>query len=79
MDILRAALEGAKKTRIGQRANVNPQSFKRMFHELLRGGFIVRYKNPDGDVLYTVTDRGKALLKVGETFYALLEKGPHTN
>lgn len=74
MDILEAAMGGAKKTRIGQRANLNPDMLNKHFLPLVKGGLIAKYKNPDGDDLYRTTDEGRALLKMGRAFYGLLSK-----
>lgn len=77
MNILEVVSGGAKKTQIIQRANLNYLTFKRIFPVLLEGGFIVEEEDPDGSVLYHLTDEGRALLKSGRAFYALLlERSP---
>ena len=64
-DILTEALNGANKTRIMYRANLNFVRFKRYFSELLDRGLIVEVDNPgSGGVLYKTTEEGRALLAV---------------
>jgi len=65
IDILTEASEGANKTRIMYRANLNFSRFKRYLSELLVRGLIVEVSNPGSDkVMYRITDEGKALLEV---------------
>ena len=64
MDILEAALDGAKKTHIMHRANLNFLSFKRYFTELFTEGLVVEVSDPDGGVVYQTTEKGKSLLKM---------------
>lgn len=74
MEVLRAALGGAKKTHIQFRANLNPEMLNRYLSLMMRSGLIERYVNSDGDALYRTTEEGRALLRVGEEFYTLLWK-----
>ena len=65
MDILVEASQGANKTRIMYRANLNFLRFKRYFSELLDKGLIAEVDNPgSGKVIYKTTEDGKALLEV---------------
>ena len=65
IDILTEASEGANKTRIMYRANLNFLRFKRYLSELLGKGLIAEVNNPgSGKVTYEVTEEGKALLEV---------------
>lgn len=65
IDILTEASEGANKTRIMYRANLNFLRFKRYLSELLDKGLIAEVNNPgSGKVMYEVTEEGKALLEV---------------
>jgi len=50
IDILAEASEGANKTRIMYRANLNFLRFKRYLSELLNKGLIVEVNNPRSDV-----------------------------
>ena len=62
-DILTEALNGANKTRIMYRANLNFVRFKKYFSVLLDRGLIVGVNNPDGGrVVYKTTEKGRALL-----------------
>ena len=64
-DILTKALNGAKKTRIMYRANLNFLRANRYLSELLERGLIVEEDDPNGgSVYYRTTERGKELLKV---------------
>ena len=65
MDILVEASQGANKTRIMYRANLNFLRFERYFSELLDKGLIVGVNNPtSGKVIYETTEEGKVLLEV---------------
>ena len=65
IDILTEASEGANKTRIMYRANLNFLRFKRYLSELLDKGLIIEVNNPgSGKVTYEITEEGKALLEV---------------
>jgi predicted transcriptional regulator len=57
MDILRAVFDGAKKTHIMYGANLSYRSF------------ISAYKDSDGNDVYRLTDKGRALLRDGMAFY----------
>ncbi len=64
-DILTEALNGANKTRIMYRANLNFVRFKKYFSVLLDRGLVAEVDNPgDGGVLYKTTEEGRALLAV---------------
>jgi predicted transcriptional regulator len=65
MDILSEALNGANKTRIMYRANLNFVRFNRYLAELLSKGLIEEVKsNPEGFVVYRTTAAGRAFLRV---------------
>jgi len=65
IDILTEASEGANKTKIMYRANLNFLRFKRYLSELLVRGLIAEVNNLGSDkVMYRITDEGKALLEV---------------
>ena len=63
-DILAEALNGANKTRIMYRANLNFLRFDRYLSDLLDKGLIVRKNTSDGRVIYRTTDRGKRFVKI---------------
>jgi len=63
-DILTEALNGANKTRIMYRANLNFLRFHRYFSELLDKGLMVRENGSDGRVVYRTTDKGRRFLKI---------------
>lgn len=64
-DILTEALNGASKTRIMYRANLNFLRLNRYFSELLEKGLIVKENDSDGrTVYYKTTEKGKDLLNV---------------
>ena len=64
-DILTEALNGASKTRIMYRANLNFLRVNRYFSELLEKALIVKENYPNGvAVYYRTTEKGKDLLKV---------------
>ena len=73
-DILKAASVGAKKTRIMQRANLNPWMFKKYFPVLLKNGLIVDDDDPDGGSMYALTDKGKEVLKMYRVLRAKFRK-----
>ncbi len=62
-DILAEALNGANKTRIMYRANLNFLRFHRYFSELLGKGMIVTENTSDGMVVYRTTNKGRRFLK----------------
>ena len=64
VDILTEALNGANKTRIMYRANLNFLRFHRYFSDLLDKGLIVEENASDGRVMYQTTDKGRRLLKI---------------
>ena len=63
MEILQAALNGAKKTHIIYRVNLNHLRFNKYFPGLLAEGLIAKDTNCNGDTLYRTTEKGKALLR----------------
>jgi len=74
VDILKAASDGAKKTHIMQRANLNPLMFKKYFPILLRNGLIVEDDDPDGGSMYGLSNDGKEFLKMYRVLRAKLRK-----
>ena len=64
MDILDQALNGARKTKIMYRANLNFLRFERYFHELSKKGLIEVVDDPDASLVYRTTERGRELLRV---------------
>ena len=62
VDILTEALEGANKTRIMYRANLNFMRFNCYLSELVENGLLV-VEDGGGRVVYRVTERGKTLLE----------------
>ena len=63
--ILTEALNGASKTKIMYRANMNFLRVNRYFSELLEKDLIVKENGPNGGALYyKTTEKGKDLLKV---------------
>ncbi|MEM4481105.1 MAG: winged helix-turn-helix domain-containing protein [Candidatus Bathyarchaeia archaeon] len=67
-EILREALDGANKTRLMYRCNLNFGRFNRYLRELLDAGLLERVAaNPEaGMVLYRTTEKGRELLKILE-------------
>ena len=64
-DILTEALNGASKTKIMYRANLNFSRVNRYLSELLKRGLIVKENNPNTEAgYYRTTEKGKDLLKV---------------
>jgi len=63
VDILNEALDGANKTRIMYRANLNFLRFNRYLSEMLENGLLTGENDGGGRVVYRVTEDGKALLK----------------
>lgn len=63
MDILTEALEGANKTRIMYRANLNFLRFNSYLNEMLENGMLKEVNSGDGRVVYKITENGKAFLK----------------
>lgn len=71
-DILRAAVNGAKKTRIMQKANVNSQMIKKYLRYAISNGYIERRtgkRNP----IYATTKKGTRLLECIGRVRTLLE------
>ena len=63
VDILTEALEGANKTRIMYRANLNFIRFNCYLSELVENGLLVVEDGGGRRVVYRVTERGKTLLE----------------
>jgi len=64
-DVLVEALDGAAKTKIMYRCNLNLLRFERYFGELLAKGLIVVVENPGSNTtLYMTTKKGRALLEI---------------
>lgn len=63
-DILAEASNGANKTRVMYRANLNFLRFDRYFSQLMDKGLIVEENSSDGKVIYRTTDAGKRFLKL---------------
>ncbi len=63
-DILEAAMDGARKTRIMHIANVNYHSFRRYFRILLDEGLITEIRDIGGGALYKTTEAGIEHLKM---------------
>lgn len=66
VEILSEALNGANKTRLMYRCNLNFGRFNRYLKELLDTGLLERVdSNPEsGLVLYRTTEKGRELLKI---------------
>ncbi|MEM1530631.1 MAG: DUF4364 family protein [Candidatus Bathyarchaeia archaeon] len=73
-DILEAAINGAKKTRIMHMANVNYYSFCKYFNMLLEDGLIAEIKDPNGGSLYKTTESGIEHLKIFARFSNQMRK-----
>ena len=63
-DILVEALNGANKTRVMYKANLNFLRFERYLSELLEKELMVELNNPRSGVIYRTTDKGRELLRV---------------
>lgn len=64
-DILSEASDGANKTRLMYRCNMNFVRFNRYLQELLDAGMVERVNpNPGGGILYKTTGKGRELLRV---------------
>ena len=64
IDILTESLDGANKTRIMYRANLNFLRFNCYLSEMLENGLLLKENNGVGGVVvYKVTESGKALLR----------------
>ncbi len=63
IDILNESLNGANKTRIMYRANLNFLRFNYYLTEMLENGLLTKENYGDGRVVYKATKNGKALLE----------------
>jgi len=63
MDILTEALDGANKTRIMYRANLNFSRFNSYLGEMLENGLLREVNLGNGRLVYKVTENGKVFLK----------------
>ena len=64
-EILTEALNGANKTRLMYKCNMNFMRFNRYLRELLDVGLVECVgANPSGIVFYKTTEKGRELLKV---------------
>ncbi|MEM3815520.1 MAG: winged helix-turn-helix domain-containing protein [Candidatus Bathyarchaeia archaeon] len=73
-DMLEAAMNGAKKTRIMHIANVNCHSFCKYFNMLLEDGLIAEIKDENGEVIYRTTEAGIEHLKMFSRFLSRMKK-----
>lgn len=65
VDILSEALDGANKTRLLYRCNLNFARFNRYLRDMLDAGLIeCEGSNPESMLLYKTTDKGRELLKI---------------
>jgi predicted transcriptional regulator len=62
-DILTEALNGANKTRIMYRANLNFLRFNSYLSEMLENGLLKKQNDGNGRTVYKVTEDGKGLLE----------------
>ena len=76
MDILRAIkyAKGARKTHVQFRANLNPKLLDGYLRLLLRSGLVEERVDSNGDPFYWITERGLAVLRLGEKFYRVLSE-----
>lgn len=63
VDILTEALDGANKTRIMYRANLNFLRFSCYLSEMVERGLLVEEDGGDGRVVFRATERGRILLE----------------
>jgi len=63
IDILTEAQDGANKTRIMYRANLNFLRFNYYLSEMLENDLMIRENDGNGRVVYKATAGGKALLE----------------
>jgi predicted transcriptional regulator len=63
IELLSAAVEGASKTRIMYRANLNFKRCDCYIKELLGSGLLEK-RDVSGSVTYVATERGKELLEI---------------
>ena len=59
MEVLEGAQGGAKKTHIMHRANLNYLRVSRLLDDLSSRGLIAEEEDPDGGVLYQLTEEGR--------------------
>jgi predicted transcriptional regulator len=65
VDVLSEALNGANKTRLMYRCNLNFARFNRYLRDLLDAGVVeCTNKNPTGITIYKTTEKGRELLRV---------------
>lgn len=74
LDVLEAIQGGAKKTHIMHRANLNHMRVSRLLDYLLTRGLIAEDEDPDGGVLYRLTEEGRSTLKAGWVWRMNLSK-----
>jgi len=63
MDVLTEALDGANKTRIMYRANLNFLRFNHYLSEMLEKDLLKEENGNNGRVVYKATESGKILLQ----------------
>lgn len=63
MDVLTETLNGANKTRIMYRANLNFMRFNHYLSEMLDNGLLMKENNGDGRFVYKATKDGRTLLE----------------
>ncbi|MEM1506716.1 MAG: DUF4364 family protein [Candidatus Bathyarchaeia archaeon] len=78
-DMLEAAMNGAKKTRIMHIANVNYHSFRKYFNMLLEDGLIAEIKDANGETIYRTTEAGIEHLKMFSRFLNRMKKTSEKN
>lgn len=78
-DILEAAINGTKKTRIMHMANVNYHSFCKYFNMLLEDGLIAEIRDANGEVIYRTTEAGIEHLKIFSRFLSRMKKASEKN
>lgn len=66
MAILSAAKDGASKTRLMYKVNMNLASFNRYLRELTAAGLIAKVSGSHGEMKYRTTEHGKNLLQLLE-------------
>lgn len=59
--------DGLTNAALARRSFVTPQTMVRVLHDLERDGYVTRQRNPDSgrEVLTSLTDSGRALLRAG--------------
>jgi predicted transcriptional regulator len=64
-EILSEALNGASKTRLMYKCNLNFERFNNYLKEMLKANLLERTtSNPGGLIIFRTTDKGKELLKI---------------